>query len=86
MTRRQSIILWCGIVVILLMTVFPPVIKTEMVEGTEGSSFQTIIQHEYYFSKVKKKIYLERLFIEWFIVAAITAGLFYTYRRNPEQQ
>ena len=82
MTRRQSIILWCGIVVILLMTVFPPVIKTEMVEGTEGSSFQTIIQHEYYFTKSAKKIFLERLFIEWFIAAVVTGGFIYAFRKR----
>jgi hypothetical protein len=84
MTRAQSIILWCGIVAVLLMTVFPPILKTVPTEGAEGPSYRRMIQHEYYFTKSVKKIFLERLFIEWFIAAVITGGFLYTFRSRRD--
>jgi hypothetical protein len=83
MTRKKSIILWCGIVVILLMTIFPPIIKTVPTED-DDSSYHRVVKHEYYFSKTHKKIYLERLFIEWFIAAVITGGFLYTCQKHAE--
>jgi hypothetical protein len=80
MTRAQSIILWCGIVAVLLMTIFPPILKTVPTEDSDGSSYRRMIQHEYYFTKSAKKIFLERLFIEWFIAAVVTGGFIYAFR------
>ena len=79
MTRKQSIILWFGITIILLMTMFPPILKTIPAEG-DGSSYRQVIEYEYYFTKSFKKILLQRLFMEWFVVALITGGLLYTYK------
>ena len=84
MTRKQSVILWLGITIILLMTMFPPILKTVPAEGSDGSSYRQIIEYEYYFTKSVKKILLQRLFMEWFVVAIITVGLLYTYKSRPD--
>ena len=84
MARKQSIILWLGITIILLMTMFPPILKTVPLEGSAGSSYRQVIEYEYYFTKSVKKILLLRLFMEWFVVAIITVGLLYTYKLRPD--
>ena len=83
MTRKKSIILWCGIVVILLMTIFPPIIKTVPIEN-DTSSYHQVVKYEYYFTKTQKKIYLERLFMQWFIAAVVTGGFLYTCKKRAE--
>ena len=68
------------------MTMFPPTLKTIPTKGGDGSSYIQVIEYEYYFTKNVKKILLQRLFMEWFVVAIITGGLLYTYNLRSEKK
>ena len=85
MSQRQNIIFWFGLVIVLIMTVFPPILKTVPGDDSGISSYRQIVHYEYFFTSTAKKIFLQRLFIQWFIAALITGGLMYTVRpiREP---
>ena len=84
MSQKQSIIFWLGLILILVMTVFPPILKTVTADETGVSTYRQIVHYEYFFTKTAKKIFLQRLFIQWFIVAVVTGGLMYTYKPRLE--
>ena len=76
MNKKQKIILWLGMAVIVLMTCFPPILVQETYETDKGStSFRRVVRYDFLITKYFREIYFERLFLEWFIALTVIIGL-----------
>ena len=74
MSKTQLKILWIGIVIFVLMGIFPPAER----------SFRGEFYVGYEFILNSANISFSRLFVQWVIVAAITGGLIYSLKVDPE--
>jgi len=74
MSKTQLIILWIGIFIFVLMGLFPPA----------EHSFRGEFYVGYEFILNSANISFSRLFVQWVIVAAITGGLIYSLKVDPE--
>ena len=74
MSKTQLIILWIGIFIFVLMGIFPPAER----------SFRGEFYVGYEFILNSANISFSRLFVQWVIVAAITGGLIYSLKVDPE--
>jgi hypothetical protein len=77
MNKKQKICLWIGIIVFVLMGLFPPA------EKPIDHYFRTIygMQMEYRFLlHASGPIILSNLIVQWFIVSIITGGLIYSFK------
>jgi hypothetical protein len=84
MNKKQLIVMWVGIAIIILMGIFPPWIVT--VQGTDN-----ILGHAFILSRTGRKydINASFLFVQWIMVVAITGGLIITFKDkkpNDEQK
>ena len=68
--KKQLIILWIGICLVVLVLLFPP--------------FQCKYSGSFYSSFFSDELYIDltRLIIEVFIVALLTAGVLYTMKKT----
>ncbi len=76
MSRTQLIILWIGIAIFVLMGLFPP-----------DENYNPRYIHSkgrYVFILNVRNIAFSHLFIQWVIVTAITGGLIYNLKVDPE--
>lgn len=88
MNRKQIICLWVGIAIIVLMGIFPPWIT----KGTmSGGSVQALPKYSFLllppYSDNKTglslhQIDINKLVIQWFMVALITGGLIVTFKNE----
>jgi hypothetical protein len=81
MNKKQKIVLWIGIAVIVVMGIFPPWVHRggPGVEKSAGYSFILNGPESYAFGWFARPD-ISRLFIQWVIVAVITAGLIITVK------
>ena len=91
MNRKQEMILWIGLIVIQLMIVFPPVVRSQgvsdSIDGPPESSTVTgwvpgygIIVRDY------KHIRFGMLAAQLVIVAAVTGAFIYTLREKERKE
>jgi multisubunit Na+/H+ antiporter MnhB subunit len=80
--KKQNFCLWAGIVVIVLMGIFPPArpgMPPRPLIGGKPPHYMFLL------STKASDIALNKLIIRWGIVGAITFGLFYIFRdKNPK--
>lgn len=92
MNRRQKIVLWIGIAVIVVMGVFPPWLYTTTGNGLnskKNAGYSCIL-----FPPPPKGVGLRygisldvsRLCVQWAIVVVITAGLIVAFKDNKDEQ
>jgi len=75
MSKTQLIILWIGIVIFVLMGLFPPKeYNTPIGSNADGYGFILTVDN----------ITFSRLFVQWAIVAIITGGLIYSLKVDPD--
>ncbi len=75
MSKTQLKILWIGIVIFVLMGLFPP---------AESFSPENSYAAGYGFISNVGNVAFSRLFIQWAIVAILTGGLIYSLKVDPE--
>jgi len=99
MNKKQIIILWIGIAVIVLMGLFPPwLVEGHRVEYwsifAPPSHLRPVYPHDlldevagtprYESSRLNAEIVTDYLFAQWLMVTAITVGLIITFQdRRP---
>jgi hypothetical protein len=77
MSKTQLKILWVGIIIVVLMGLFPP-------EKKYGSFTERLYISGYDFILNVSNIAFTRLLIQWIIVGVITAGLIYSFKIDPD--
>ena len=75
MSRAQLKILWVGIIIFVLMGLFPPK-EFNTPEGSHADGYGFIFTAD--------NIDFSRLFVQWAIVAVVTGGLIYSIKVDPE--
>jgi len=75
MNKTQLKILWIGIIIFVLMGLFPPA-EFHTRAGSEANGYGFIFTVD--------DIAFSRLFVQWAIVAIITCGLIYSLKVDPE--
>ncbi len=95
MNKKQLACLWIGIIVIVLMGLFPPWI---IPSSSEGIKYRIDRGYKILFSPVEIQIPktevafsaatldMHRLCIQWFMVAVITGGLVCTFKNRPKDK
>ncbi len=83
MNRKQKIALWIGIIVIILLGLFPPFVEPVGMYG-RGRYYKFILFSD-------DNIDIIKLCVQWAIVAVITGGLIITFKdkkqiRNPQYE
>jgi len=82
MNKKQTLILWIAIIIIVWMGIMPPIcVSSGPMKGLFTGFrpiFQTLASGQSV--TVAVGIDLTRLFIEWFLVALMAAGLIYSLR------
>lgn len=76
MNRKQIKCLWIGIVVFILMGLFPPFMTTS--EGYFRGYMFVINDYSYL------RVDISRLFVQWIIVAVVTGGLLLTFQQKEK--
>ena len=94
MNKKQTFCLWLGILVFVLMGLFPPC----MTIGPAGDYVKygyRFISNQFkagYYGDVRDELLWQsridafRLFAQWATVAVITAGLIYTFKDKPKDK
>ncbi|MFZ0034663.1 MAG: hypothetical protein WAK60_06725 [Sedimentisphaerales bacterium] len=85
MSRKQKICLWIGIVVFILMGLFPPSMYDGGVVNLVGEGeTETRCFKGYMFilNNTDMLIDVSRLFVQWIMVAVITGGLILTSQKK----
>ncbi len=89
MNWKQMRIIWVGIVIILLMGLFPPKLRATsdwlLIGGSSGSIYYTFDGYGLQFSS-SGRIDIARLCVQWVIVGVITGGLIITLRDKKSRQ
>jgi hypothetical protein len=94
MNRKQTIILWVGLAIFLLMGIFPPWLMTcssGEKYGEEDAGYHCILSSPISFSECLgylegSKLDLRRLYTQWIIVVVATGGLIYTFRDKQNKK
>lgn len=98
MNREQKICLWVGIVVIVLMGIFPPTrrgfIYEAHVGGLRHSKEERIEPLDYSFhlgytfllTAEVSDIGFGKLIVQWAVVAVVTGGLIYKFRDKKDKK
>jgi len=78
LNKKQKIVLWIGGVILIFSTLFPPFYKWGRYRSLSyGCEF-----HELF--NPAGKINFNVLFLEWFIIAVITVGLFIAFETRKK--
>ncbi len=83
MNKKQTKMLWIGIIVFVLMGLFPPYEVTRMVNQA-GKTIEGPIKYEFFFSP-PGDISFTRLIIQWITVSVLTAGAIYSTRKTSDK-
>ena len=87
MNRKQVICLWIGIIVIVLLGLYPPwmIIIESQVRGDSGfiGKGRHFMLHQY---NKQWQIDTSRLGVQWIIVAVITGGLVVTFSGKKDKK
>ncbi len=85
MKRKQLIAMWCGIIAIVLMGLFPPWhIKAQVSQRDYGFAF---ILSSPGMDNIYPMINTTQLFIQCFVVGLITTGYIITFKdKKPENE
>ncbi len=74
MNKRQKTLLWCGVIIILIMGLYPPwYAKNGTYRYSYGYDF---------ISDIEGRIDVTRLVLQWLIVTIATTGLFFASGRT----
>lgn len=84
MNNRQVIILWLSITAVVLMTLYPPILKTVPEKHAAAISYVQAIRYEFIFTEHVKNVQFGRLCLQWFIITIVGMGLMVTL--NSKQQ
>jgi len=81
MNKKQKITLWFGIAVITVMALFPPTDRAMGYYHYSGRA-SDVWHSGYTFLLIASpsQIAFTKLFIQWFVIASITIGLFVTFK------
>ena len=77
MNRKQKIVLWVGIVIIVLMGLFPPVRYKRYSTYRVRYEFLLVTQNT---------VVVTNLLVQWVVVSIIGSGLIYTFRDKRKQK
>ena len=83
MNKKQTKILWIGIIVFVLMGLFPPYEVTRIVDQA-GKTIEGPIKYEFFLSP-PCDISFTRLIIQWIIVSVLTAGAIYSTKETSDK-
>ena len=87
MNRKQKICLWIGIIVIVVLGIYPHwmIIVENPVRGESAfiSMGRHFLLHQYH---KQWQIDMSRLSVQWIIVAVITGGLFVTFADKKDKK
>jgi hypothetical protein len=78
MNKRQLIVFWIAVGLIVLMGLVPP-----WIGGGCAPIFQPPVQ---YYSRYVSRLDTERLFVQWFMVAGVGAALIWTFKTDTAAQ
>lgn len=91
MNRKQLICMWCGIGIIALMGLFPPVRKPKPdsairiatrlnYSGGDIREKAKPFPYGFFLAWESSRIEFNKLLVQWAIVAFVTGGLVYTFK------
>lgn len=87
MNKKQKIVLSVGIVVTVLMVIFPPIRDSVLVQTLQsGLTFRRTIRYRLLFALSVKDIQYLWLCVQCVVVWGVTAGLIATFRSRPKQE
>ena len=91
MNKKQKICLWVGIAVFVLMGLYPPWIIIHPTKGYHAlPKYRFLLLPPYSNNKAGLSLHqidVTKLVIQWFMVAAITAGLVVTFAdKKPKDE
>jgi hypothetical protein len=86
MNKKQKKVLWAGIVVTVLMLIFPPTREIVSVQTSQsGWTFRNIVRYKLIFAASAKDIKYLWLCLQCVVVWGMTWGLIATFRSRPKQ-
>lgn len=85
MNGRQRFCIWVGIIVVVLMALFPPVERDIPIGrirriGEEDISKRHVVNYEFLLTKGNGTVVIGDLFVQWVIVSVITAAFIYALK------
>jgi len=83
MDKKQTKIMWIGIIVFVLMGLFPPYEVIRKVDQA-GRIIEGPIKYEFFLSP-PGDIDFTRLIIQWVIVSVLTVGAIYSTRESSDK-
>jgi len=83
MNKKQTKILWIGIIVFVLMGLFPPYEVIRKVDQI-GRTIEGPIKYEFFLS-APGDIDFTRLIIQWIIVSVLTVGAVYSTKETSDK-
>lgn len=88
MNKKQKIILWIGIIIIVLMGLFPPYERAIILPSFGPDDPSVRISYGFLFEPpiLDVKIDFARLAIQWIIVSVLTAGAIYTTKDQKDKK
>lgn len=80
MNKRQIIVLWIGIIIIVLMGLFPPWMNVDPSGGYYIKGYNFILDKPSTFCRID----VPQLLVQWAMVAIIAGGLLVTLRDSKK--
>jgi len=80
MNRKQKIVLWIGIAIVVLMGLFPPWMG--YIKAERGYIRHTFIWYHPAARNMGMRIDVPHLCVQWSIIVAITGGLIITFKNK----
>lgn len=84
MNNRQVIILWLSITAVVLMTLYPPILKTVPEQHGAVISYIQAVHYEFILTEHVKNIQFGRLCLQWFIITIVAMGLMVTLKSKRQ--
>lgn len=88
MNKKQLLCMWIGIIVVVLMALFPPV-EREIPNyrgpripriGEGPISYRHVVNYEFLLTKGNGTVVIGDLFVQWVIASGITAAFIYALK------
>lgn len=80
MNKKQRIILWIGIIIVVLMGLFPPLHHTE----TRGGPGPFFLDYDFLLN-TRRELDFARLITQWIIISVLTAGAIYSTKKSKDK-
>lgn len=84
MNKKQIIVLWIGIAVIVIMGIFPPWIVGQTILSPKDGGYRFVLSHPEVRSLDCYSLNTSRLLVQWIMVVAITGGLLVTLKEKKK--